>query len=372
VETTTRAYAEGRYEVRTLLGRGGMATVYLAHDRELDRPVALKVLHRSGAADDEFAHRFRREAQTAARLAHPNVVQIFDTGEEDGDQFIVMEYVEGEGLDAVLAREGRLDPARALGLGEQACAGLAYAHDQGVVHRDVKPANLLLRADGVLKVTDFGIAQAADATALTQAGTLLGTASYVAPEQARGAKVGPAADVFSLGVVLYELLTGKLPWRIESLADLPNVGAKPARPIRELAPEVSPAVEGAVMRSLETDPRRRPADCGELLSELRTGDEALLGPQRTEATRPLRETAATELMRRRRPTRRRVRGGRWVRALAVFLVAVILGIVVGVALLDDGDDGSPPEPARVEPVPSSEDPVEQARNLAEWLRDHTG
>jgi serine/threonine protein kinase len=372
VETTTRAYAEGRYEVRTLLGRGGMATVYLAHDRELDRPVALKVLHRSGA-DDEFAHRFRREAQTAARLAHPNVVQIFDTGEEDGDQFIVMEYVEGEGLDAVLAREGRLDPARALGFGEQACAGLAYAHDQGVVHRDVKPANLLLRADGVLKVTDFGIAQAADATALTQAGTLLGTASYVAPEQARGAKVGPGADVFSLGVVLYELLTGKLPWRIESLADLPNVGAKPARPIRELAPEVSPAVEGAVMRSLEADPHRRPADCGELLSELRAGDVARLGPQATEATRPLHETAATELVRRSRPSRRRARGrGRWVRPLAFFLVAVVLGIVVGVGLLGDGDEGSPPEPARVEPVPTSEDPVEQARNLAEWLREHTG
>lgn len=354
-ETTSRTYG-GRYAVRSELGRGGMAAVYLAHDLELDRPVALKVLPGS-TADEEFLHRFRREAQTAARLAHPNIVHVFDTGEDDGELFIVMEYVEGESLAELLAREERIEPTRALELADQACAALAYAHSQGVVHRDVKPANILLRTDGVLKVADFGIASAADATALTQAGTLLGTASYVAPEQARGVKAGPQADVFSLGVVLYEVLTGKLPWKIKGLADLPTIGATPARPVRDLAPDVPAPAAAAVMRALATDPRDRPADAGQLGREL--GREPM-------------PTAVTALLEPSRPLRS-FRARRLLGPAVVLLVAVVLGIVAGVALLG-GDDGGRPaqQPAQVEQVPTSDDALELSRNLAEWLREHTG
>src|SRR5512132_3538058 len=172
-----------------------MATVHLAHDEELDRPVALKLLPEHLAGDDAFRARFLREARLAGRLSHPNVVRVYDAGEADGRPFIVMEYVPGTSL----AEAGRLAPGRVVELGVQACAGLQHAHDAGLVHRDVKPQNLLVRGDGTLKISDFGIARAAEATQITAAGTILGTAGYLAPEQAAGEEASAAADVYGLG-----------------------------------------------------------------------------------------------------------------------------------------------------------------------------
>ncbi|MFN2468851.1 MAG: serine/threonine-protein kinase [Gaiellaceae bacterium] len=194
-----------RYRLDEVVGRGGMAVVYRGHDPELGRPVAVKMVAEHLAADPVLRERFLREARLAARLSHPNVVAVYDLGEEDGRPFIVMEFVEGETLAGRLRRDRRLEPAEALRLALQACDGLAHAHAAGCVHRDVKPANLLLRADGVLKVADFGIAHAAEATALTEIGSILGTAAYLSPEQARGGVPTPASDVYSLGVVVYEL-----------------------------------------------------------------------------------------------------------------------------------------------------------------------
>ena len=340
-----------------------MASVYLASDQELDRPVALKVLAEQYTADDEFAERFRREAQTAARLAHPNVVQVFDTGADEGRLYIVMEYVEGEGLDEVLARERRLAPDDVLALADQACAALQYAHEQGVIHRDVKPANLLLRRDGLLKVADFGIARAGQATQLTQVGTILGTLNYLAPEQARGEDVSPQADIYSLGAVLYELFTGEPPRRFENVAQLATLGEEAPRPVRELAPEVPADAEAAVMRSLARDPRYRPGSASELAEDLR-------GEARTAAvTAPLAgatsSAAATVPLRSRAIRRPRFD---W-RPLA--LVAALVGAVVIVAFLTLRADEGEESPTPVERVQPSADPLEQARNIEEWLREHT-
>src|SRR6185312_8060205 len=233
----------GRYRLDRSLGHGGMATVFLARDEELDRPVAIKLLAENLAGDSAFRDRFLREARLAARLSHPNVVSVYDAGEaEDGRPFMVMEYVPGK----TLAEVGRPTPAEAVGLVLQACQGLAHAHEAGLVHRDVKPQNLLLRDDGVLKVADFGIARAAETTALTQVGTVLGTAAYLSPEQALGEEVTPATDVYSL-------------------ADLAaKQREEPITPVSELAPEVSPQVEDAVMRALARNPAYRPPSAAAL------------------------------------------------------------------------------------------------------------
>jgi eukaryotic-like serine/threonine-protein kinase len=219
-ETLPALLAE-RYRIERRLGLGGMAVVHLARDTLLDRPVAVKLLADRYGGDEELRERFLREGRFAARLSHPHVVGVFDTGEAEGQPYLVLEYVEGASLAEELARRGRFPVTEVVELGRQACAGLAHAHAAGLVHRDVKPQNLLLRSDGVLKVADFGIARATDGGAtLTQAGTLLGTASYMAPEVAEGAPATAAADVYSLGAVLYELLTGVPPRQVETLADL--------------------------------------------------------------------------------------------------------------------------------------------------------
>ncbi|MDQ3891005.1 MAG: serine/threonine protein kinase, partial [Actinomycetota bacterium] len=256
-ETGITAFAGSRYAVERLLGRGGMASVYLARDRDLERPVAVKVLADPLALDEEFSARFRREAKTAAQLSHPNIVQVYDTGEEGGRIFIVMEYVDGESLDRLLGRERKLAPVRAIELGVQVCSALHYAHGKGVVHRDVKPGNLLLRTDGTVKVADFGIARPAYGTQLTQAGTVLGTVGYVPPEVVAGEAATARSDLYSLGVVLYELLTGRPPYRVESLAQLGR-GQEPPE-VGELEPAVPPGAAAAVMRCLADDPRSRSA-----------------------------------------------------------------------------------------------------------------
>jgi len=334
---------DSRYRLERPLGHGGMGTVYLAHDLELDRPVAVKLLAERLAGDGAFRKRFLREARVAARLSHPNVVGVYDAGEsEEGLPYIVMEYVDGATLEGL----GPLPPREAVGLALQACHGLAQAHEHGLVHRDVKPHNLLLRSDGALKVADFGIARAAEATALTEVGTVLGTAAYLAPEQATGGAVTPATDVYALGAVLYELLTGRPPYEPASLADLaerPEIA-----PVSELAPDVSREVEDAVMRALARNPSYRQSSADELARELGGSPAA---PTRTAP--PARS----------RRSRKVLVGG--IAALA--LAAAALG-----ALLATRGGNSPPPPrpvpAAVRPIPPGANAQEQARNVAAWLR----
>jgi serine/threonine-protein kinase len=348
--------AGGRYRVERTLGGGGMAVVLLARDGELDRPVAIKVLAEHLARDPSFRKRFLREARLAAGLAHPNVVQVFDAGEDGGRPYIVMECVDGETLAEVLARRGRLPPDEAVVLALQACAGLQHAHEAGLVHRDVKPRNLLLRSDGTLKLVDFGIARAAEETRLTQAGTVLGTAAYLSPEQAAGEEVTAAADVYSLGAVLYELLTGRTPYTFETLAELAHrQSTEPIEPMGELARGVPAALEDVVMRCLARNPSYRPASAAELADQLRA---ALPGERDTAATKPLPARA--------RPRRRR--RGVWIAVGVAALTAAVLALAV---LATDGDE-PPPAPPRVEPVPRGDTAAEQARNLAAWLRENSG
>src|SRR3989440_4720919 len=189
-----------------------MSSVFKARDTLLERHVALKVLHQHYTDDEEYVERFRREARAVAQLSHPNIVTVIDRGEDEGRQFIVFELVEGQTLKEILDEEGRLPVRRALEIAIQVARGLAFAHENGIVHRDVKPQNVILNGDGRAQVTDFGIARSLDVAGVTQSGTVLGTSNYIAPQQARGGTVEPATDVYSLGVVLFELLTGVVPF----------------------------------------------------------------------------------------------------------------------------------------------------------------
>jgi serine/threonine protein kinase len=338
-----------RYAVEKTLGKGGMATVELAEDTELRRKVAVKRLFASLAGDDVFQERFFREARMAAALSHPNLVAVYDVGEEEGLPYIVMEYVEGETL-AELTAQGPMQPDEAVELLLQVCAGLEHAHAAGLVHRDIKPQNLLVRSDGVVKIADFGIARTLQATQLTQVGTVLGTAAYLAPEQAAGEKVTPAADIYSLGAVAYELLTGRTPYEVESLADLAQKQRKPPPPMRDVPPEL----ERAVLRALAFKPSNRPASAAAFAREL----------NRREAT------AITQVLP--RP------GTIHISQRALLALAALVGaglIAGGLALAYDGDDGNspPPQPPpRADVLPRGETPAESARLLAEWLRQRAG
>ena len=233
-----------RYELKETVGTGGMSTVYCAFDTLLERNVALKILHEHYGGDAEYVERFRREARAVAQLSHPNIVTVIDRGEEDGRQFIVFELVDGENLKELVERGGPLPVRRVLELGLEVGRALAFAHAQGLIHRDVKPQNVLLNGDGRAKVTDFGIARSLDAVGQTETGTVLGTSHYIAPEQARGERVDAQTDVYSFGVVLYELLTGEVPYTgdnflsvamkhvnepVPSVLDTPSRRADPAR-----------------------------------------------------------------------------------------------------------------------------------------------
>jgi serine/threonine protein kinase len=213
----------GRYELGSRLGVGGMSTVVSAFDERLEREVAIKLLAEHLADDDQFVARFRREALAAARLVHPNIVQVFDFGldERSHRHYIAMELVRGQSGAEILRDEGVLEVREALSIVGQACRGLEYAHRNGVVHRDVKPGNLLRGEDGVVKLADFGIAKAiSEESSITQVGSVLGTAAYLAPEQAAGEQAGPAADLYALGVVTYQFLSGRLPYEAQSLTEL--------------------------------------------------------------------------------------------------------------------------------------------------------
>jgi serine/threonine-protein kinase len=250
----------GRYRLEGRLGFGGMSTVHLALDLRLERQVAVKLLAEHLADDPTFVSRFQREAQAAARLVHPNIVQIFDSGldEPSGRHFIVMEYIEGSSCAEILRDDGWVEVNEAVSIIGQACEGLDYAHRHGVVHRDVKPGNLLRAREGEVKLADFGIAKATEQSSITQVGSVLGTAAYLAPEQARGEEAGPRADLYALGVVAYQLISGRLPYEATSLTELALKQQREEPPMLDtLVAAVGPELADAVALALALDPRER-------------------------------------------------------------------------------------------------------------------
>jgi eukaryotic-like serine/threonine-protein kinase len=264
----------GRYRLEDRLGAGGMSTVHLAVDERLERRVAVKLLAEHLADDPAFVSRFQREAQAAARLVHPNIVQVFDSGRDERTEqyFIVMEYIEGSSCAEILRDQGWVEVEDAVGIVEQACEGLHYAHRHGVIHRDVKPGNLLRTREGMVKLADFGIAKATEQSSITQVGSVLGTAAYLAPEQARGEEAGPRADLYALGVVTYQLISGRLPYEAGSLTELALSQQQHAPPMLDtLVAAVGPELADAVAISLALDPRDRYASAREMGHALRDG-----------------------------------------------------------------------------------------------------
>jgi eukaryotic-like serine/threonine-protein kinase len=355
-----------RYRIEDRLGSGGMSSVFRATDTILERTVAVKVLAEHLSDDERFVARFRREALAVAKLVHPNIVQVYDTGIDTGRHYIVMEYVRGRSGAQLLQAQGKLDPEIAVEIGVQACAGLDYAHRHGIIHRDVKPGNLMIiggpagGGEMTTKLADFGIARASEQTRITQVGSVVGTAAYLAPEQARGEEATPSSDVYSLGVVLYQFLCGRLPYEGASLAEL-AVRQQSEQPLHpsSYSDDVPQAVGDAVLVALESDPGRRFAASGELADALR---RALSGvsPTGTAATRVLPDdepTAATRHMPRtrtqRRPPRRvapprpqraapppRRRAPGVARNLLVLIAILLLAAVVAmIVVLASGGDG---------------------------------
>jgi eukaryotic-like serine/threonine-protein kinase len=321
----------GRYELEKLVGSGGMSNVFRAHDRLLERNVALKILHEQYTRDDDYVERFRREARAVARLAHPNIVTVIDRGEQDGRQFIVFEYIDGQNLKE-LTRHGPLEVHEAIGLTLQVARALSFAHNRGLVHRDVKPQNVLLNEDGQAKVTDFGIARSLDVQGVTQTGTVLGTSDYIAPEQARGQKVDPKTDIYSLGAVLYELLVGEVPFSGDNFVAVAMRHVnEPVPSVLEHRPDCPARLDLVIQRAMAKDPDDRFGSMDDLVAELEAcmaeldgrGDEGatmIVPPVR----RPPRRAA------RRRP--RRVP----VTPVVILLAGALIAVGAFLLLRDDG------------------------------------
>jgi eukaryotic-like serine/threonine-protein kinase len=349
--------ATDRYELDRRLGHGGMATVYLAHDLKLDREVAIKLLADNYAGDDEVRDRFSREARLAARLDHPNVVQVFDVGEDDGRPYIVMEYVDGGTLaDRLNDERGSIPRGEALRLLGQLCDGLAHAHSKGLIHRDIKPQNLLIRrSDGVLKITDFGIARVAEETTrLTRPGKVIGTDRYMAPEQLADGKITPAVDIYAVGVVADEILP------------------------EDRGPELRHIID----RCLREDPTKRFTDArslGEALAAVDgKGDAGVVRRIRSHArtTRQLATDGATaswpnptEVARRRRSIR--ARAAAIVVALALVAAGVFVALGSGGSDSPSKADGAKQRPQPAASLPRSDDPAQQARELSDFLRSQS-
>jgi serine/threonine protein kinase len=385
----------GRYRLDKRLGAGGMSTVFLAVDTVLERPVAVKLLAEHLAEDEAFVARFRREALAAAKLQHPNVVQVFDSGRDEpsGRHYIVMEYVEGPSCADLIREQKQLAIDQAVRYVSDACHGLDYAHRAGVVHRDVKPGNLLVATEpGTLKLADFGIAKAAEQTRITQVGSVLGTAAYLSPEQARGEEAGPASDVYSLGVCAYQFLAGTLPHEYGSLTELAlkqqNDAVAPIIPAR---PDVPEALDRAIRVALHVDPAHRYRSALEMAQAVTAGARG----EDTEPTRRLAATAygddvaatqalpRTEYARRADPTmvapaparerapaprrrepraprrRRRSGGGRIVLALLLFALGGAAAFAAVSALDGGGVD-----------APSEADVRDQVRELKDLVREY--
>ena len=332
-EVSEGSVVDGRYRVLQRIGSGGMADVWLAEDTHLQRRVALKVLHSRFAQDREFVERFRREAESAAGLQHPNVVAVFDRSEFDGTYYIAMQYVEGRTLKELI--DAGLTPEQAVKLVRQVLEAARFAHRHGIVHRDLKPQNVIVDAERKAVVTDFGIARAG-VSEITQAGSVMGTPHYLSPEQAQGMDVTPVSDLYSVGVILYEALTGRVPFEAESAVAIAmkQVSQTPQRP-SSIDPRVSPALDAVVMRALEKEPGQRFQSADAFIAAL---DAAMREPGApgggTAAFPPLPPVVATpeeadEAEERREEERRRNR--RWL----LVLLAVLIGALLGFALTRD-------------------------------------
>ncbi|NPV71684.1 MAG: Stk1 family PASTA domain-containing Ser/Thr kinase [Firmicutes bacterium] len=301
----------GRYEILEKVGGGGMAVVYKAYDKYLNRSVAVKVLRSQYASDEDFVRRFKREAQAAASLSHPNIVNIFDVGEIDDTYYIVMEYVEGSTLKQVINSKGRLAPVQALRIAHQICEGLEHAHRRHVIHRDIKPQNILIARDGRAKVTDFGIARAATASTVTHTGTVIGSVHYFSPEQARGGFTGERSDVYSLGVVMYEMVTGKVPFQGDSPISIALKHMhEEIEPVKKVTPDVPDKVALIISRALRKSQSDRYQTASDMLRDIReamasmgesaiavTADTGLTDPEEPE---PEEDRQATRVKIRRR------------------------------------------------------------------------
>ena len=325
-----------RYELEELVGTGGMSSVYRARDRLLERYVALKVLHPHYADDEEYVERFRREARSVAQLSHPHIVTVIDRGEDGGQQFIVFEYVDGENLKQFVDRTGPLPTRRAVELALEIADALAFAHEHGLVHRDVKPQNVLLTPDGDAKVTDFGIARSLDVEhGLTQTGTVLGTSNYLSPEQASGKATTASTDVYSLGVVVYELLTAEVPFPGENFVAVAMKHInEPPPDLLEKRPDVPLRLAAAVDRAMEKDPARRFPTMDQFAWELRQCLAELDAP---DAERTF--IAQSPVLREGRPHRVRAARSR-VPLYVVLALAAVAAIIVGILALG-GSKGKP-------------------------------
>ncbi|HVG74469.1 MAG TPA: protein kinase [Thermoleophilaceae bacterium] len=392
----------GRYVLGRRLGAGGMSTVFIANDTVLERPVAVKLLAEHLADDEAFVYRFRREALSAARLQHPNIVQVFDSGQDPNTHrhYIVMEYVDGPSAADMLRERKRLELAETVALVRDACHGLDYAHRAGVVHRDVKPGNLLYAEEmAATKLADFGIAKAAEQTRITQVGSVLGTAAYLSPEQARGEEAGPPSDIYSLGVCAYQFLTGRLPHEYASLTELAlKQQQDPVDPITDYRPEVPPELDEAVRVALERDPDARYRSALEMAEAIEAGTRGeateatqRLGMSDLDMTEAIDQTAATRAMQRttvgpsptrvhntvppapveaararrdeRDAARRAANRRRWGTFLAL-LAAIAAIVIVAVALLSSSGNGGVDSVQRP-------DVQQQIDGLNDFIQTHT-
>jgi hypothetical protein len=324
-----------RYEVQELLGSGGMASVYRAHDSLLERPVALKILHEHFSSDPEYVERFRREARAIARVSHPNIVTVIDRGSFEDREYIVFEHVPGNTLKDILERRGPLPVTEALSLAHQVARALAFAHEQGIVHRDVKPHNVLVNEEGGAKVTDFGLARSLELDHdITQTGTVLGTCDYISPEQASGQPVDERSDQYSLGVLLFELLAGEVPFPAESYmaAALRHV-RDPVPSVRERRPDVPPRVDELVQRAMAKRPEDRFPSTAALVAALESclAEEADEEPGARARTEVIRSPAQP------RPARRRRRS--WVPLAAALVVLMAGAALLGFIVTNRAQDG---------------------------------
>ncbi len=348
----------GRYRLDSKLGSGGMSTVYLARDETLERPVAVKVMHAGISDQPDQLERFRREARAVAQLSHPNVVAVIDAGEDQGHPYIVFEYVDGETLKQRIDRLGRLPVDEAAAYAIEVGRGLAAAHARKLVHRDVKPQNVLIDAAGRAKVTDFGIALSLESDGLTKTGRVLGTTDYVSPEQAMGQDVDARSDIYSLGILLYEMLTGRVPFEAETLVGVAMKHVNEPMPdVQRARPEVSAVFASVIERATEKDPKKRYADMSALLADLESAldvEVARAGGATGEATTVIESV---------REGKRSFLPGRKVSIAGIALVAVAAAVAIGIAVLtgeenrpDRGDGGpsAPPSGAEVELVSAAD------------------
>src|SRR4051794_21072967 len=324
----------GRYRLEAKLGSDGMSTVYLARDTTLDRPVAVKVMHREMSEQADQLERFRQEARAVAKLSHPNVVSVIDAGEDGGYPYIVFEYVEGETLKARINRIGTLDVQEALAYAIEIARGLTVAHARKMVHRDIKPQNVLIDAEGRAKLTDFGISRQLEQDGMTATGRVLGTTDYVAPEQAMGHPVDQRSDIYSLGVVLYEMLVGQVPFHADSQVGVAMKHVNEELPdVQQRRPELSAAAAMVVERATAKDPAQRYQEVGDLIDDLGTALEveaARAGAATGEATSVLEAVA---------PEERQLSGGRGRRSwLAIALIVIVItAVLLAVQLIGSGN-----------------------------------